>query len=97
MLSRLKTLLSNPVAPAPAADAYERRLAIYEAELDPPEFIFRDPGDRRIDVHAFGRDFVPDCEEGFDEGYVLLTNGMSEARMAAPDGANAAKLRAELM
>jgi len=94
MLSRLKTLLSNPAAPA---NAYERRLAVYETELDPPEYTFRDPGDRRIDVHAFGRDFVPDCEEGSDEGYVLLTNGMSEQRMSAPAGANGEKLRAELM
>jgi Suppressor of fused protein (SUFU) len=47
-------------------------------------------------VHAFGRDFVPDCEEGSDEGYVLLTNGMSDRRMAVPDQAEA-EVRAELM
>ena len=76
--------------------SHERRLAIYQRELDEPEHTFRDPGDRRIDVHAFGRDFVPDCEEGSDEGYVLLTNGMSERRMAVPDQAEA-KVRTELM
>ena len=96
MLSFFKKPLFNRGKPADLADSHERRLAIYERELDAPEYTFRDPGDRRIDVHAFGRDFVPDCEEGSDEGYVLLTNGMSEHRMAVPDRADA-KARAELM
>ncbi len=38
---------------------------------------------------------MPDCEEGSDEGYVLLTNGMSEQRMAVPAQAEA-KRGAEL-
>jgi hypothetical protein len=95
MLSRLKTLMSG--APSPAANTHQRRLAVYQRELDEPEYTFRDPGDRRIDVHAFGRDFVPDCEEGSDEGYVLLTNGMSEQPMAGTDRTDGTKARAELM
>ena len=97
MLSRFRNSLFDRGQPADASDSYKRRLAIYQSELDEPEFTSRDPGDRRIDVHAFGRDFVPDCEEGSDEGYVLLTNGMSEQRMAVPAQAKEAKARAELI
>ena len=79
------------------ADFHGRRLAIYEEELGEREHTFLDGGGHRIDVHAFGRDFVPDCEAGSDEGYVLLTNGMSEQRMAVPPEAKEAKARAELM
>ena len=60
MLSFFKKPLFNRGKPADLADSHERRLAIYERELDAPEYTFRDPGDRRIDVQAFGRDFVPD-------------------------------------
>jgi hypothetical protein len=93
MLSLFKKPLFNQDKPA---DSHALRLAIYERELGEREYTFLDPGDSRIDVHAFGRDFVPDCEEGSDEGYVLLTNGMSEQCMAVPDQAEA-KRRAELM
>ncbi|MCP3398111.1 suppressor of fused domain protein [Bradyrhizobium sp. CCGB20] len=82
-------------SPSPAADFYRQRLAIYENELDEPEYSFTDSAERRIDIHAFGRDFVPVCREGSDEGYVLLTNGMSEQRMPGVHGD--AKPRAELM
>jgi len=96
MLSLFKKPLFNQDKPASAADSHALRLAIYERELGEREYTFLDPGDGRIDVHAFERDFVPDCEEGSDEGYVLLTNGMSERRMAIPAQAEA-KHRAELM
>ena len=76
--------------------SHAQRLAIYERELGERGSTFSNASDHRIDVHAFGRDFVPDCEEGSDEGYILLTNGMSEHRMAVPDQAEA-KVRAELM
>lgn len=93
MLSRLAKFVSGSNRPAP--DLYRQRLAIYESELGEPEHTFTDNAERRIDVHAFGRDFVPVCQEGSDEGYVLLTNGMSEQRMhGVPRGA---KPRAELM
>src|SRR5262245_49698838 len=96
MLSLLKNPLSNRSKRAPAADFHARRLAIYERELGERDQTFLDPGDSRIDIHAFGRDFVPDCEQGSDEGYVLLTNGMSEQRMAVPPQAETRR-RAELM
>jgi hypothetical protein len=79
MLSLFKKPLFNRDKSATPADPHALRLAAYERELGEPE---SDPGDRRLD----GRDFVPDCEEGSDEGYVLLTNGMSEQRMAVPAG-----------
>jgi hypothetical protein len=96
MLSLFKKPLFNRGEPATSAGSHAQRLAIYEQELGEREYTFSDASDRRIDVHAFGRDFVPDCEEGSGEGYVLLTNGMSEHRMAVPDQAEA-KVRAELM
>ena len=96
MLSMFKKPLLNRDKPASAADFHARRLAVYERELGERDHTFLDPGDSRIDVHAFGRDFVPDCEEGSDEGYILLTNGMSEQRMAIPPQAEARR-RAELM
>ena len=96
MLSLVKKPSFNRNGPADPANSHQQRLAIYERELGEREHTFLDPGDSRIDVHAFGRDFVPDCEEGSDEGYVLLTNGMSEQRMAVPAQAEA-KPRAELM
>jgi hypothetical protein len=78
---------------------YGHRLAAYEQELGPPDHTFPDPGKHRIDIHAFGRDFAPDCEDGSDEGYVLLTNGMSNGRMNVPPSVrpDQAKRRAELM
>jgi hypothetical protein len=96
MLSLFKKPLFNRGKPADCAGSHAQRLAIYEQELGEREYTFSDASGRRIDVHAFGREFVPDCEEGSDEGYVLLTNGMSERRMAVPDQAEA-KVRAELM
>lgn len=96
MLSLFKKPLFNRGKPADCAGSHAQRLAIYEQELGEREYTFSDASGRRIDVHAFRREFVPDCEEGSDEGYVLLTNGMSEQRMAVPDQAEA-KVRAELM
>ena len=95
MLSRLAKLMSGTSQPSHAADLYRQRLAIYESELGEPEYSFTDSAERRIDIHAFGRDFVPVCQEGSDEGYVLLTNGMSQQRM--PWVLGDAKPRAELM
>jgi len=95
MFSRLAKLVSGSSTPPTAADLYRQRLTIYESELGEPEHSFTDTAERRIDIHAFGRDFVPVCEEGSDEGYVLLTNGMSQQRMLGVHGD--AKPRAELM
>ena len=96
MLSLFKKPRFNRDKRVSLADCHALRLAIYERELGEREHTFLGPGDSRIDVHAFGRDFLPDCEAGSDEGYVLLTNGMSEHRMAVPAQAEA-KRRAELM
>ncbi|WP_439363811.1 suppressor of fused domain protein [Bradyrhizobium sp. DASA03005] len=95
MLSRLAKFVSGSNRPSPGSYLYRQRLAIYESELGEPEHTFADSAERRIDIHAFGRDFVPVCREGSDEGYVLLTNGMSEQRMHGVPGD--AKPRAELM
>ena len=94
MLSLFKKPSFDRNQPALLADAHARRLAIYERELGEREYTFLD--DSRIDIHAFGRDFVPDCADGSDEGYVVLTNGMSDRRMSVPAEAEA-KRRAELM
>ena len=84
--------------PAPSAGFYARRLAIYEQTLGAPVYTFTDTAELRIDVHTFGRDFVPDREQGTDEGYVLLTDGMSERRMPLVDHiGNQTKRRAELI
>ena len=96
MLSLFNKPSLNRDKPAPAADFHARRLAIYERELGERDHTVLDSGDSRIDIHAFGRDFVPDCEGGSDEGYVLLTNGMSEQRMTVPSQTEARR-RAELM
>ncbi|WKA27046.1 suppressor of fused domain protein [Bradyrhizobium roseum] len=96
MLSLFKRPLFDRGSPTAAADFHAQRLAIYERELGERDHTFLDPGDSRIDIHAFGRDFVPDCEDGSDEGYVLLTNGMSERHMAVPSQADVRR-RAELM
>jgi len=95
MLSRLAKLMSGSSEPSSAIDLYRHRLDVYESELGEPEHSFTDDAERRIDIHAFGRDFVPECREGSDEGYVLLTNGMSQQRMHGVQGD--AKPRAELM
>jgi len=99
MPSRFRQILSDSGQPVQAASLYQQRLAIYEQELGEAVHSFADSADHRIDIHAFGRDFVPDCEEGSDEGYVLLTNGMSELRMPAPNDleTDEIKHRAELM
>ncbi len=76
-----------------------QRLAAYVDELGEPDHLFEDDEAARIDVHAFGRDFVPHCEAGSDDGYVLLTNGMSDRRMTLPASGlgEDEKPRAELM
>jgi hypothetical protein len=85
------------MADAGEADLYARRLAAYEQELGPPDHTFPDASKHCINVHAFGRDFA--CEGDSDEGYVLLTNGMSNRRMNVPLEVrpDQAKRRAELM
>ena len=46
----------------------------------------RDTPDTPIDIYAFGRNFIEDCddESDSDEGYVLITAGMSDRLMSTP-------------
>ena len=57
-------------------------------ELGDADHIDMDP-DRvnPIDIYAFGRNFVEECDEeaGNDEGYVLITSGMSDHLMQIPE------------
>lgn len=96
MFSGLKRLIASVMEAAPD-DSYTYRLSVYIDELDEPEHSFADDHVERIDIHAFGRDFAPVGDA--DEGYVLLTNGMSNRRMNVPASAvdEDAKPRAELM
>jgi hypothetical protein len=56
MLSLFKKPLFNRGQPADPAGSHAQRLAVYEQELGEREYTFSDASDRRIDVHAFGRD-----------------------------------------
>ncbi|MEW6640899.1 MAG: suppressor of fused domain protein [Pseudomonadota bacterium] len=95
MLSKLKRLFGSGSREADATHHAYRR-AVYESELGSPEHCFPDAVPGGIEILGFGRDFsVTDAE---DEGYVLVTNGMSDRRMAIPPQAEGeVKRRAELM
>ena len=97
MFSKLKHFMTGGRA-EPSVDSHALRLSTYITELDEPEHTFPDDSSDRIDIHAFGRDFEP-REDRSDEGYVLVTNGMSDRRMMLPaSGLNGdEKSRAELM
>ena len=96
LFSHVKRLLGGNRATA-FDDLRSYRLSVYTAELDKPEHTFPDDEADRIDIHAFGRDFA--SGDATDEGYVLLTDGMSNRRMdvSVSDSDEAVKRRAELM
>lgn len=72
------------------------RQSIYVSELDDPDHVFASTGPEDVEVLAFGRDFSVIDPVG--DGYVLLTNGMSDRRMAvSPDADGDVAPRAELM
>lgn len=73
------------------------RRSVYESELGEFDLRFAGIEDIQIEVLAFERDFAPAGAE--DNGYVLLTNGMSDRRMTMPSQASPSdgKARAELM
>jgi hypothetical protein len=84
----------EPPASGDSNNAYRR--SVYIEELGEPDCVF--PGNRpeSIEVLAFGRDFSLIDPAG--DGFVLLTNGMSDRRMAVPSRAGEdIKRRAELM
>lgn len=75
-------------------DPFLHRRNVYIEELDEPAIVFsKEDG---VEILAFGRDFSPIEPE--DEGYVLLTSGMSDRAMTLPsDVGEAVRRRAELM
>lgn len=86
-----KALMGGATAAATAPSRAQLRLQAMLDEIeDEPEQTFLDSADaeHRVDIHAFGRNFVEDCDEeaGDNEGYVLVTNGMSDRLMPAPPG-----------
>jgi hypothetical protein len=99
MFDKLKKILTGGTASGPAGAAPTRAQLRLQAMLDgledEPEQTFLDSADaeHRVDIHAFGRNFVEDCDaDGGDnddnnnEGYVLVTNGMSDRLMPTPPG-----------
>jgi hypothetical protein len=72
-----------------------RRLRLYRDTLGSPDLVIAGDDEHEIDVCVFGRNFKEECEPGRDQnGYVLITNGMSDRPMNAPAGATR---RAELV
>ena len=90
MFAKLKKALMGSAADATPSRAQLRLQAMLDALEDEPEQTFLDSADaeHRVDIHAFGRNFVEDCDADArdDEGYVLVTNGMSDRLMPAPPG-----------
>ncbi|MGJ7608145.1 suppressor of fused domain protein [Variovorax sp. LT1R20] len=90
MFAKLKKALMGGAADAMPTRAQLRLQAMLDALEDEPEQTFLDSADaeHRVDIHAFGRNFVEDCDAdgSDDEGYVLVTNGMSDRLMPAPPG-----------
>jgi hypothetical protein len=98
MFDKLKKILAGATPTATEPTRAQLRLQAMLDELeDEPEQTFLDSADaeHRVDIHAFGRNFVEDCEgddddeadaDADDEGYVLVTNGMSDRLMPAPAG-----------
>lgn len=94
---RFRRLLEG--APASSDSNYAYRRSVYEEELGEPDQVFADPdaaSPDAIEILAYARDFSP-YEDEEDEGYILLTNGMSERRMTMPQDAGEAPPRAEIM
>jgi hypothetical protein len=95
MFSRLKKLIGGG-GNATGRAAYDYRKSIYTAELGEADALFSDDGVDNIEILAFARDFSP--VEVEDDGYVLLTSGMSDRCMKLPpDAEEEDKRRAELM
>jgi Suppressor of fused protein (SUFU) len=89
MFNKLKNLFGSQEPAAPASLAEARLGAMVDA-LEEPDHVDRDTdADHKIDIYAFGRNFVEECDDDAedDEGYVLITSGMSDRLMTAPDGA----------
>ena len=85
MFNKLKNLFAAPddVAPETISSPRNARLATMIEEFGEPDHVLLDDDkDFTVDIYAFGRDFG-DCDDDddHDEGYVLITNGMSDKLM----------------
>ena len=87
MFNKLKNLFAAPATEASSAEAITsprtlRLVAMTEELGEPDHILLDDDKDFPVDVYAFGRDFG-DCDDDddHDEGYVLVTNGMSDKLM----------------
>ncbi|GHD24057.1 hypothetical protein GCM10016234_39930 [Tianweitania populi] len=93
MFSKLRNMFAGN-ATSSVDDPFVHRRNVYIEELDEPDIVF--PKEDGVEILAFGRDFSP--IESEDEGYVLLTSGMSDRAMTLPsDVGEAVRRRAELM
>jgi len=88
MFSNLKNLFASEKATPP--DSLEQaRIEKMVETLGEPDHIDKDTDtSMRVDIYAFGRNFIEECETDADddEGYVLVTSGMSDHLMSAPEG-----------
>jgi Suppressor of fused protein (SUFU) len=99
MFNKLKNLFTASVDAAPKTIPSPRdaRLATMIEELGEPNHVLRDDDKNfPVDIYAFGRDFG-DCDDDddHDEGYVLVTNGMSDKLMHRPVVSSASDLEEE--
>jgi hypothetical protein len=88
MFNKLKNLFAAPVDATPETIPSPRdtRLAAVIDELGEADHeLLDDDKDFPVDIYAFGRDFG-DCDDDndHDEGYVLITNGISDKLMHRP-------------
>lgn len=88
MFGKLKDLFAS-AATQDDPGLRDARLRAMQQELGEPDHVDRDTDvSHRIDIYAFGRNFIEECEDDAedDEGYVLITAGMSDRLMTAPTG-----------
>jgi hypothetical protein len=101
MFNKLKSMWSTSAGATPAPSlADKRREAMIDA-LGEPEHVDHDADtERQVDIYAFGRNFIEACDSAAedDEGFVLVTSGMSDRLMTPSDAFDADdSLAAELV
>lgn len=96
MFDRLMARISGKDAKTVDGNEVVRR-SVYESELGEADLHFARTEPGGVEILAFERDFSPTDAE--DNGYVLLTSGMSDRAMTMPPQALSAggKARAELI
>lgn len=88
MFSKLKSIFTSPENFRSPNSLAEKRFEVMVEALGEPDHIDRDTVTHNgIDIYAFGRNFVEECDSDAedDEGFVLVTSGMSEQRMSPPE------------